>query len=183
MHRIFILGPQGSGKGTQARKLSETLGIPELSMGDLLRSEMASGSELGEKVKQKVNGGSLVSDKDASAVLAKRLTMPDTKDGYILDGFPRNLEQMKAFESFEQPTAVVVIHIPRDISVSRLLKRAAIENRIDDTEEVINKRLDIYEKDTVPIIEEYRKQGIVRDVDGTGNIDEIAANIKKLFVL
>lgn len=183
MHRIFILGPQGSGKGTQARKLSETLGVPELSMGALLREEMASGSELGEKVKSKVNGGSLVSDKDASAVLAKRLTMPDTKDGYILDGFPRNMEQMKAFEGFEQPTSVIVIHIPRNISVERLLKRAEIEGRVDDTEEVINKRLDIYEKDTIPMIEEYRARGIVRDVDGTGNVEEVAANIQKQFVL
>lgn len=183
MHRIFILGPQGSGKGTQARKLSETLGIPELSMGGLLREEMASGSELGERVKQIVNTGSLVSDADATAVLAKRLTAPDAKGGYILDGFPRNTEQMKAFATFEQPTTVVVIHIPRPISVERLLKRAAIESRVDDTEEVINKRLDIYERDTLPIIEQYREQGIVRDVDGTGSIDEVADSIKRLFVL
>ncbi|MFA5946265.1 MAG: nucleoside monophosphate kinase [Patescibacteria group bacterium] len=183
MHRILILGPQGCGKGTQAAKLSEFLGIPYLSMGHLLREEAKGEGELAQQVRSVVETGNLVSDVIAEAVLRKRLMQPDVADGYILDGFPRNFEQMRAFSGFEQPTAVIVIDIPRRESRARLEKRAVLEGRTDDTPEVIEKRLTIYSTDTVPIIEEYRKQGIVREVDGMGTIDEVAERIQKLFVL
>lgn len=183
MHRILILGPQGSGKGTQAAKLSEYLGIPYLSMGHLLREEAKGEGELAEKVRAVVETGSLVSDVIAEMVLRKRLGQPDVTDGYILDGFPRNFEQMKAFVGFDQPTAVIVIDIPKRESRARLQKRALTEGRTDDTPEVIEKRLGIYSTDTVPIIEEYRKLGVVREVDGMGTVEEVAARIQKLFVL
>ncbi len=183
MHRIFILGPQGCGKGTQATILSEYLGIPHLSMGHLLREEASAGGELSEKIQSILNSGSLVPDVVVKEVLLKRLGLPDAKDGYILDGFPRNIEQFLAFEDCDQPTAVIVITIPRAVSIERLSKRAELENRTDDTPDVIARRLDIYEADTLPMIEEYRKRGIVRDVDGTGTIEAVASEIKRSFVL
>ncbi|MFA5946506.1 MAG: nucleoside monophosphate kinase [Patescibacteria group bacterium] len=183
MHRIFILGPQGSGKGTQAKKLSAFLGIPYLSMGDLLREEAKGEGELSQKVRAIVETGSLVSDVVAEAVLRKRLAEPDVANGYILDGFPRNFEQMKAFVGFDQPTAVIVIDIPKRESRARLQNRAITEGRTDDTPEVIEKRLGIYSTDTVPIIEEYKKLGVVREVDGMGTIEEVAERIQRLFVL
>jgi adenylate kinase len=183
MHRIFFLGPQGCGKGTQATILSEYLGIPHLSMGHLLREEVTAGGALADKISGIVNSGTLVPDVIVKEVLLKRLALPDALNGYILDGFPRNKEQFLAFEDCEQPSAVIVITIPRDISIQRLTKRAELEGRTDDTPEVIAKRLDIYEADTMPMIEEYRKRGIVRDVDGTGTIEEVAAAIKSQFIL
>lgn len=183
MHRIFILGPQGSGKGTQARKLSEFLGIPHLSMGQLLREEAERGGELGDKIRGYVDHGVLVPDEVAKLVLVKRLEAPDARAGYILDGFPRNRAQYDGFQEFDQPTAVVVISISRETSMKRLLKRAEIEGRVDDTPEVIAKRLDTYERETLPIIDEYRERGIVRDVDGEADIEEVAKRIQKLFVL
>lgn len=183
MHRIFLLGPQGCGKGTQAVRLSEFLGLPHFSMGHLLREEVSTGSELGEMLKNILNTGSLVPDEVAKKVLLKRLAKPDAASGYILDGFPRNMEQFNAFADCDQPTAVIVITIPRDISLERLTKRALLEGRTDDTPEVIARRLDIYENDTIPVIEEYKKRGIVRDIDGTGTIEEVAEAIKRTFVL
>ncbi len=183
MHRILILGPQGCGKGTQAAKLSAFLGVPYLSMGHLLREEAKGQGELAEQVRAVVETGNLVSDVIAEAVLRKRLQEPDVSDGYILDGFPRNFDQMHAFAGFEQPTVVIVIDIPRRESRARLEKRAITEGRTDDTPEVIEKRLSIYTTDTLPIIDEYRKQGVVREVDGMGTIDEVFARIQKLFVL
>jgi len=183
MHRILILGPQGCGKGTQAAILSAYLGIPYLSMGHLLREEAKGDGELAEKVREIVETGELVSDVVAEAVLRNRLAEPDVGNGYILDGFPRNFEQLRAFAGFDQPTAVIVIDIPKRESRARLQNRAITEGRTDDTPEVIEKRLGIYSTDTVPIIEEYRKQGVVREVDGMGSIEEVAERIKRLFVL
>jgi adenylate kinase len=157
--------------------------VPHLSMGQLLREEATHETELGEKIRSLVNSGTLVSDELAKAVLLQRFSAPDTKGGYILDGFPRNHEQFDAVRDLDQPTAVIVLNIPPDVSRDRLAKRASIENRHDDTPEVIEKRLRIYEEDTRPIIEEYRKVGIVREVDGVGTIEEVAKRIEKLFVL
>ncbi len=152
-------------------------------MGDLLREEAQGTGSLAEEVRAIVDSGNLVSDVTAEAVLRKRLTQPDVAAGYILDGFPRNFEQMKAFVGFDQPTVVLVIDIPKRESRARLQNRAITEGRTDDTPEVIEKRLGIYTTDTVPIIEEYRTQGVVREVDGMGTVDEVAERIQRLFVL
>jgi adenylate kinase len=183
MHRIFILGPQGCGKGTQAKLLGEHLGIPQLSMGGLLREAANKDTELGRQVREIVESGSLVSDVIAEAVLRERLGQSDVRDGYILDGFPRNNEQFSAFSKFDQPTAVIVIKIDRDESIRRLMKRAVTEGRQDDTPEVMAKRLDIYETETVPIIKLYEERGIVRAVDGVGTVEEVAERIRRTFVL
>jgi adenylate kinase len=178
-HKILILGPQGSGKGTQANILSEVLNIPALSMGQLLRNEIASGSDLGNEISSIINQGNLVSDDLALQILKKRLFQPDAENGYILDGYPRNKAQQEAYSTFDSPTEVLVIQVPRDESVSRLLKRAEIEGRADDTQELIEKRLNIYTEQTQPIIDMYKQQGVVKEVDGIGTIEEIAKRIKE----
>lgn len=176
-HKILILGPQGSGKGTQAEILSKKMGIPALSMGQLLRDEIASGSELGQKVEGIVNSGDLVSDTVALEVLKERLQKNDAQEGYILDGYPRNHLQFQAFNGLDVPTALIVVSVPVEETLKRLMKRADIEGREDDNEETIMKRLGIYHSDTEPVIEEYRKMGIVHEVDGVGTIEQVEARI------
>lgn len=178
-HKILVLGPQGSGKGTQANILSKKLNIPALSMGQLLRDEVASGSELGQKVDEIINRGELVSDDVALEVLKVRLQKSDAEGGYILDGYPRNMAQFRTFEGFDNPTALIVVTVPTEETLNRLLKRAEIEGREDDNEETIMKRLNIYHNDTEPIIEEYRKLGVVKEIDGVGTIEEVEKRIEQ----
>lgn len=178
MHRILILGPQGSGKGTQANKLSEKLGIPALSMGNLLREEVDSGSGLGREIDEIIHGrGELVPDDVALEVLKRRLNREDCSNGYILDGYPRNAAQYEAAQALEDPTAVLVITVPKEESLARMLKRAEIEARADDTPEIIEKRLSIYHQDTEPVIEKYKARGLVHEIDGMGGIEEVAKKI------
>lgn len=195
MHKILLMGPQGSGKGTQSELLSNELNIPAFGMGQLIRDEVVTGSEFGEKLKAIINQGELVSDEDAAHLLKLRLEKPDAEKGYILDGYPRNIEQYKAFD-FDTPTHVVVIDIPRDESLKRLGGRLTCSSngkvasvndgikagdpcedggewyqRADDTPEAITRRLEIYENDTQPVIEQYA--GLVHRVDGVGSIEQV----------
>ncbi|MBT5808050.1 nucleoside monophosphate kinase [Candidatus Uhrbacteria bacterium] len=194
--KILLMGPQGSGKGTQAEILSEQFGIPAFGMGQLIRDEVASGSEYGKKLEAIINKGDLVSDEDAAGLLKLRLERPDTNKGYILDGYPRNMGQFNAF-NFDSPTHVIVYEIPRDESLKRLggrLTCAACGKvtsvssgvsagddcscgdkwivRNDDTPEAITRRLEIYENDTQPVIEQYKE--IVHRIDGVGTIEEVS---------
>ncbi len=178
MKRILLLGPQGSGKGTQAQLLSAHLGIPALSMGQLCRDEVASGSELGKEIETIINDGRLVPDVVALQLLKRRLEQEDARGGYILDGYPRNDAQLKAYGELKAPTDVIVISVPREESMKRLQKRAELEGRADDTPELIARRLDIYESETLPVIDRYAQEGIVRMIDGVGSVDAIAAAIK-----
>jgi len=199
------MGPQGSGKGTQAEKLSAKLGIPSFAMGQLIRDEVATGSETGKKLEAIINQGILVSDEAAAHLLKLRLQKPDTQNGYILDGYPRNLLQFVAFD-FDTPTHVIVIDIPREESLKRLGGRLTCSvcgkvgsvnggikvgdecscggkwtQRDDDKPEAINRRLEIYEKDTSPVIAEYGKKGIVHHVDGVGSADYVHARILEVI--
>lgn len=177
MHRILILGPQGCGKGTQANILAERLHIPQISMGHLLRETAAGTGRLAEEVRAIQQAGKLVPGELTFRVLAERLAQPDVVDGYILDGMPRNEEQYIEFAKVITPTAVIVINVPREISLTRLLKRAQEEHRADDTPETIEQRLRIYENDTKPMLDHYRALGLVREVDGSGTIQEVADSI------
>jgi adenylate kinase len=177
MIKILLLGPQGSGKGTQAVRLSQKLGIPALSMGQLLRDEVASQSELGTLIQGFINRGELVPDGIALDVLKVRLAKPDAVLGYILDGYPRNRAQYKTFETFDVPTAVIVLNVPREESLKRLMRRAEIEGRSDDTPELINRRLEIYENDTEPVIAEYAKKELVHMIDGIGEMEDVEKRI------
>ena len=177
INKILILGPQGSGKGTQAARLSQKLKIPALSMGQLLRDEVSLGGPLGEKIFGFISVGELVPDSVALEVLKMRLQQSDAGDGYILDGYPRNIKQYETFRTFDMPTDVLVIRVPKEETLARLRNRASLENRDDDTPELIEKRLNIYEIETKPVIDIYRKLGVLREVNGLGTQDEVEASI------
>lgn len=197
------MGPQGSGKGTQAEKLSAQLGIPAFGMGQLLRDEIASGSDLGAKFDVILKRGDLVSDEDAAQMLKQRLAKSDTQNGYILDGYPRNLSQYAAFD-FDTPTHVIVIDVPREESLKRLGGRLTCRGcgrvgamadglkpgdlcacggewyqRDDDTPAAITRRLEIYENDTSPVIAKYAE--LVKRIDGLGSVDEVFEKILQVL--
>jgi adenylate kinase len=181
MYKILILGPQGCGKGTQAKILSAKLGIPELSMGALLRDAAAEGGEFGDSIAAIQAAGHLVSDEVAAIVLKRRLAKDDMVNGYILDGYPRNEEQYRVYLTFDAPTEVIVIEVPREVSVARMHSRAGVEVRNDDTPELMARRLDIYEHDTKPIIAHFANLGLVHTIDGTRSITDVSADIAKIF--
>jgi len=177
MHKILIVGPQGSGKGTQAKLLAEKLDIPAFSMGDLLRDQVARATEVGLQVKDVLDSGQLVSDELARDVFKARIDEEGAEGRFIIDSYPRNMAQYEAAKSVFSPTVVLLIEVPREESMSRIVKRAEIEGRSDDTPEVIEKRLSIYDEETVPMIEAYERDGIVRRINGVGTVEEIASRI------
>lgn len=180
--RLLIVGPQGSGKGTQGSRIAEIFGIPAISTGDLFRANIKNGTDLGKQVQEVIAGGDLVSDELTFALLRDRLNEGDTGSGFLLDGFPRNLEQLGLLDGFlsersEGLTAVLVLDVPREVSIERLAERARVEGRTDDTEEVIANRLAIYERETTPILEVYRDHGLTDLVDGVGSLDAVTDRI------
>lgn len=180
--RLLIVGPQGSGKGTQGVRIAEAFGIPAISTGDVFRGAVAEGSELGLQVKAIIEAGDLVSDELTSAVVRDRLSQADAAAGFLLDGYPRNVAQVMHLDEFlegieEGLDAVIELEVPREESIARLSRRAAEQGRSDDTEEVIANRLAIYERETAPILDVYRTRGIVDRIDGVGSLDEITDRI------
>lgn len=180
--RLLIVGPQGSGKGTQGVRIAEAFGIPVVSTGDVFRANVAQGTELGQQVKAIIDGGSLVPDELTSAVVRDRLSQADAAEGFLLDGYPRNLAQVMHLDEFlegrdESLDAVIALDVPREESLSRLTARASEQGRADDTEEAIATRLGIYERETAPILDVYGTRGVVDEVDGVGSLDEVTARI------
>ncbi|MEZ5174677.1 MAG: adenylate kinase [Acidimicrobiia bacterium] len=176
--RILFLGPPGAGKGTQADMLARTLGVPHISTGAMLRDAIAAGSDLGKQVEAVVASGALVSDDLVLALVEERLGRDDAACGYLLDGYPRNLTQANALAGSIGKGAIEVallLEVDTEELVARLVKRAADEGRADDTEEVIRHRLEVYESETLPLIEHYG-EAVIR-VNGLGAIDEIFARI------
>lgn len=182
MTRLLIVGPQGSGKGTQGVLIAEAFGIPAVSTGDVFRAAVAAGTPLGQQVKAIIEAGDLVSDELTSAVVRDRLSQPDAANGFLLDGYPRNIAQVMHLDEFlegrgEALDAIIELDVPRDESIARISLRAAEQGRTDDTEEVIANRLAIYERETAPILGVYRERGIVDRIDGIGSLDEITGRI------
>ncbi|MFT4230473.1 MAG: adenylate kinase [Microbacterium sp.] len=180
--RLLIVGPQGSGKGTQGERIAGVLAIPAISTGDVFRAAVRDGSELGAQVKSIIEAGDLVSDALTFAVVRERLRQPDAAAGFLLDGFPRNLAQLGLLDGYleeraEPLTAVIELGVPRDESIARIAERAREQGRTDDTEEVIANRLAIYERETAPILDVYRGRGLVDTVDGVGSLDAVTARI------
>ena len=180
--RLLIVGPQGSGKGTQGIRIAEAFGIPVETTGDVFRANVSQGTDLGQQVKSIIDSGLLVPDELTSAVVRDRLAQPDAAGGFLLDGYPRNLAQVLHLDEFlegrgEQLDAVIVLAVPRDESITRLHKRASEQSRADDTDEVIAARLSIYETETAPILGVYGTRGVVTEVDGVGSLDEITDRI------
>lgn len=180
--RLLIVGPQGSGKGTQGVRIAEALGIPVVSTGDVFRANVAAGTPLGEQVKAIIEAGDLVPDSLTSEIVRDRLSQADAAGGFLLDGYPRNLGQVGDLDAFlggrdEELDAVIELVVPRTESIDRLTRRAFEQGRTDDTEEVIANRLAIYETETAPILDVYRERGIVDAIDGVGSLDEITERI------
>ena len=180
--RLLIVGPQGSGKGTQGVRIAEAYGIPVVSTGDVFRANIKAGTELGQRVQQIVEQGSLVPDELTSEIVRDRLAQSDAEGGFLLDGYPRNLGQVAHLDDFlasrdESLDAVIELRVPRAESIARLGLRAAQEGRSDDTDDVIAHRLDIYENETAPILDIYGERGIVDAIDGVGTLDEITDRI------
>lgn len=180
--RLLIVGPQGSGKGTQGVRIGEALGVPVVSTGDVFRANVSQGTDLGRQVKSIIDAGDLVPDELTSAVVRDRLSQADAAEGFLLDGYPRNLAQVMHLDEFlegrdEKLDAVIALVVPREESLARLTARATEQGRADDTEEAIATRLGIYERETAPILSVYGTRGIVDEIDGVGGLDEITARI------
>jgi adenylate kinase len=180
--RLLIVGPQGSGKGTQGVRIAEALGIPVVSTGDIFRANIKEGTELGQKVTAILDAGDLVPDELTSEIVRDRLSQEDAAGGFLLDGYPRNTAQVAHLDAFlaeigASLDAVILLDVPRAESMARLGLRSVEQGRSDDNEAAILHRLDIYEHETAPIISVYEPRGIVDRIDGIGSLDEITARI------
>ena len=168
MHLVLI-GPPGCGKGTQATRVAAARAVPHISTGDILRHAVASGSMLGEAVADAMSRGELVSDEIITDLVAERLADLDAKSGFVLDGFPRTVEQGIALDILMEERgglAVVELTAPDDELVRRLARRRTIEGRVDDEESVVRERLAVYRKSTAPVLEFYRRRGALLTLNG-----------------
>jgi len=182
--RLLLLGPPGAGKGTQALLLMERLGIPQIATGNMLRDAVDAKTEVGMQAQAVMTRGDLVSDDIVIRVAEQRLAAPDARRGFILDGFPRTAGQARALDAMLARLGTplercIALSVDEDAIVRRLLKRSAIEGRSDDNEETIRKRLKIYYAQTEPLVAHYAQQGIVRAVDGSASVDEVAKRIEE----
>jgi adenylate kinase len=176
------MGPQGSGKGTQAARLATRLGVPAISTGDIFRANVKGGTELGNQAKAIIDAGDLVPDEITNAMVRDRLGQPDAVDGFILDGYPRNAAQVEALDGVladagAELDAVIELSASRTELLARLARRAQVEGRADDTEEVISKRLAIYDEQTAPLTRRYADRGLLVQVDGLGAVDEVTERL------
>ncbi len=175
---LLVLGPQGAGKGTQAKRISEEFGIPHVSTGDMFRAAIAARTELGRKVEPLIDSGTLVPDEVTIALIRERLSEDDAQAGFVLDGFPRNLLQAEALDEMlaaigRTLDAILFFDVTDSVGMERALNRAQIDNRTDDTHEVIAKRLATYHSQTEPVIEHYRTTGKLVPVRAGRTIDEV----------
>ncbi|GAA1486784.1 adenylate kinase [Brachybacterium fresconis] len=182
--RLLIVGPPGAGKGTQAVRLAESLSIPAISTGDIFRANVAGETELGVLAKSYMDAGEYVPDSVTNDMVRSRLSEDDAKDGFLLDGYPRTLDQVEALDATlsELGTsldAVLLLQVETDAVVGRLLERGRAEGRSDDTEATIRRRLEVYAEQTAPLIDVYENRGLVRRVDGMAGIDEVTVALRE----
>src|SRR5690625_2809862 len=176
--RIILLGPPGAGKGTQAARLAEHLGVPAVSTGDIFRANVAERTELGQTAQRYMDAGEYVPDEVTNAMVADRLSQPDAADGFLLDGYPRTEVQVAELDRIladggQQLDAVVELTASTEEVVARLLGRAAEQGRSDDTEDVIRRRLEVYAEQTAPLTSIYAERGLLVQVDGMGEVAEV----------
>ncbi len=210
---LILLGPPGGGKGTQAKRIVEKYGIPQISTGDMFREAVAKGTELGKKAKEYMDRGELVPDEIVIGIVKERLAQPDCEKGFILDGFPRTLKQAEALDDIleemnKKIDAVININVPDEEIIKRIVYRRTCKNcgavynliysppkednkcdkcggelyqRDDDKEETVRERLRVYKEQTQPLIDYYKKKGVLYEVDGTKSIDEVWKEIENIL--
>ena len=181
--RLIMLGPPGAGKGTQAALVSAAHGIPAISTGDIFRANITGQTPLGLQVKEITASGGYVPDEITNAIVRDRLAEPDAASGFLLDGYPRTTGQVAALDEMlaeggHALDAVVELTVDTDEVVQRLLARAADQGRADDTEPVVRERMRIYAEETAPLAAVYRQRGLLREVDGMGDVDDVTARIE-----
>ena len=186
MTRLIILGPPGAGKGTQATRIAESLGIPAVSTGDIFRSNIKNETTLGRQVKEILSSGAYVPDELTNAIVRDRLDQPDAAAGFLLDGYPRTLAQVTELDEMltaqgSSLDAVLELTVDTDEVVQRLLKRAEIDGRADDTEDVIRHRLKVYDEETAPLAALYRARGLLHQVDGMGEMDAVTERLQSVL--
>jgi adenylate kinase len=180
--RLLIVGPPGAGKGTQSSRLTERFGIPAIATGDIFRANIKNQTDLGKQVAEIINAGDYVPDSLTNDLVASRLKEEDCARGFLLDGYPRTVDQLRflddllAAEGTALDAVIQLVVDPVEV-VTRLMKRAHEEGRTDDTEETIRYRQALYQRETTPLIEIYRERGIVVEIDALGDVDEVADRI------
>jgi adenylate kinase len=185
---LLVLGPQGSGKGTQAKRIADDHGIPHVATGDIFRAAVEEGTELGKRVEPILASGELVPDDLTIALIRERLSAPDAANGFVLDGFPRTLAQAEALDEMlagieRGLDAILFFDLSDAIAIERILRRAVEEGRADDTPEAIARRLAIYHEQTEPIVERYRATGKLVPLHADRSIGEVAAEISEALEL
>ncbi|MGO4256950.1 adenylate kinase [Marmoricola sp. RAF53] len=184
--RLLLMGPPGSGKGTQATRIAAGLGIPAISTGDIFRANVADATPLGRVAREYMDAGEYVPDQVTNAMVRDRLAHPDCEPGFLLDGYPRTLQQVHELDSFldegtNRLDAVVELVVDRDVLVDRLLLRARSEGRADDTLDVIRRRQEVYAEQTAPLTAEYAARGLLHAVDGDGQVELVSERITGLL--
>jgi len=179
---VVLMGPPGAGKGTHAELLAGRLGVPVISTGDIFRAQVAAGTELGRTAQRYLDSGEYVPDEVTNAMVRERLAADDTRPGFLLDGYPRTLDQAAVLDEIlatqgRSLDAGVVLRVDPEALVQRLLRRAEIEHRSDDTEDVIRRRLQVYADQTVPLISLYGERGLLHEIDGNGDITEVRERV------
>ena len=180
--RLILMGPPGAGKGTQAKIIAAHNGIPAISTGDIFRSNVTQGTPLGVEAKRYMDAGEYVPDEVTNKMVRNRIDEPDAEPGFLLDGYPRTLAQVHELDGMIKHTgheldAVLVLTVDSEELVQRLLERAKVEGRADDTEDVIRRRQELYAEQTEPLIDVYRDRGILVEVDGMGDVDEVTRRV------
>ncbi len=182
MTTVVLMGPPGAGKGTHAGTLATEVAVPAISTGDIFRAHVAAGSELGRTAQQYVDSGAYVPDEVTNAMIRERLAEEDARSGFLLDGYPRTLEQAAVLDDLlatqgRELTAVIVLQVDRESLVQRLLRRAEIQGRSDDSEHVIRRRLEVYAEQTLPLVTLYGGRNLVHEIDGNGDIEDVRRRI------
>jgi adenylate kinase len=179
---LVLLGPPGAGKGTQAKELAERLGVPAISTGDIFRANVADGTPLGREAQAYMDRGDYVPDAITNAMVRDRLSMPDAKAGFLLDGYPRTTAQVDELDAMLAASGaaldgVLEITAETDEVVRRLVLRAVEQGRTDDSEDVIRRRLEVYTEQTAPLAAAYRGRGLLREVDGLGTVGAVTSRL------